>query len=276
MPGPAVGPGAGRIVDAQETPAEGHRRPALALAAVTIVLVVFAATLEPVQRAARVAMGLAGLAPLSVTLAGRVTDESGAPIAHAFVRVFQDRELAATYTDEHGTYAMLFSIRTDAPADVSVGANGYEASLRAIRVASTDPHYDTQLHPVVRIDGGATVHLVVGSGDGLCYPLRTDGHKRDLSWPCRLVRVTAREAGVLSVAVVADDPRDHLGVTFAVGSQPFLVFATPCCVPDSAARLPAGAEAIIQVVALDLDTTDTPPSGRSQQSFILRTTLEPP
>ena len=269
-------PPAGRIVDGQETVPEGRRRPALALAAVTIVLLVFAATLEPVQRTARVAMGLAGLTPLAVTLSGMVEDESGAPVAHAFVRVFQDRALATTYTDERGAYQMAFSIRTEAPADVSVGANGYEASLRAIRVASTEPHYDARLHAIVRIDAGATVHLVVAPEDGLCYPLRNDARERARSWPCRLVRVTTRETGVLTVAVVADDQRGQFGVTFAVGSQPFLVFATPCCAPDSAALLPAGIETIVQVVALDLDTAGASHSGLRQRSFTLQTTLEPP
>ncbi|TMF59999.1 MAG: carboxypeptidase regulatory-like domain-containing protein, partial [Chloroflexi bacterium] len=119
-----------RIVDAQEPPPAARRGRWLALAAVVLILLVFAATLEPVQRTARTALGLAGLLPLAVTMSGMVIDEGGLPIAHAFVRVDQGQELAATYTDETGGYRMGFTIRTAAPAHVSFGANGYEASLR--------------------------------------------------------------------------------------------------------------------------------------------------
>src|SRR5207237_96958 len=115
----------------------------------------------PQCRTARTALGLAGFVPLAVTLSGVVTNEGGSPIAHAFVRVDQDRELAATYTDETGSYRMAFTIRTADPADVSFGANGYEASLRELHVASTEPKYAAQLHRLVRIDSGATTHLVV-------------------------------------------------------------------------------------------------------------------
>jgi len=80
---------------------------------------------------------------------------------------------------------------------------------------------------------------------------------------------------VLSVAVVPDDPRDRFGVSFAVGSEPTLLFATPCCPSDDVVRLPEGAEALVQVVALDLDTSAAP-SDRSRQGFTLRTALDPP
>jgi hypothetical protein len=91
-----------RIVDLQGAPPVGGRRLSLAPAAVAIVLLVFAATLEPVQRTARAALWLAGLAPLAVTMSGIVADEDGAPIMNAFVRVDQGGKLATTYTDEQG------------------------------------------------------------------------------------------------------------------------------------------------------------------------------
>src|SRR5439155_7881690 len=126
-------------------------------------------------------------------------------------------------------FDMTYSIRTRYPDTVSVGASGYEASLRDLRVASTDPQYDARLHKVVRIDAGATAHAVIASEDGLCYPVRTDPREPDRSWPCRLLHVLVGKTGVLSVAVVPDDPRDRFGESFAVGSQPMLLFATPCC-----------------------------------------------
>jgi len=264
-----------RIVDAQEPPPAASRRRWRAFAAVAVVLLVFAATLEPVQGTVRTALGLAGLLPLPLTMSGMVTNEDGLPIAHAFVRVGQGRELAATYTDETGSYRMVFTMRTAAPAEVSFGANGYEATIRALHVVSSEPQYDARLHPLVRIDGGATAHLVVASDDGLCYPVRTDVRDADRSWPCRLVHVLVSQAGVLSVAVVPDDPGSKVGVSFAVGSEPTLVFATPCCPQSEAARLPAGADALVQIVALDLFTaTDT--SARGAQGFALRTLIEPP
>ena len=264
------------IVDAQEPPPAAGRGRWLALATVAGVLLVFAATLEPVQRTARTALGLAGFVPLAVTLSGVVTNEGGSPIAHAFVRVDQDRELAATYTDETGSYRMAFTIRTADPADVSFGANGYEVSLRELHVASTEPQYDAQLHPLVRIDGGASVHLVVSSEDGLCYPARSDVRDAARSWPCRLVHVLVRQTGILSVMVVPDDPGNKLGVSFPVGSEPMIVFATPCCPQSEAARLPEGADGLVQIVALDLETTTTDASRRGRQGFTLRTTIEPP
>lgn len=264
-----------RIVDAQEPQAAGSRRRSLALASVAVVLLVFAATLEPVQRTARTAIGLAGLAPLAVTMSGKVTDEDGAPIAHAFVRVGQDGELATIYTDETGSYQLAFSMRTRMPAEVSVGATGFEASLRELRVASTDPQYDARLHSRVRIDAGETVHLVIAADDGLCYPVRTAPSDPDRSWPCRLLHVTVGRAGVLRVTVEGDDPRDRFGVSFAVGSEPTLLFATACCAPDDTARLPEGADALVQIVALDFGTSAAP-SGPSRRGFTIRTALDPP
>ena len=44
---------------------------------------------------------------------------------------------------------------------------------------------------------------------------------------------------------------------------------------DDAARLPEGADALVQVVALDLDTSAAP-SNRSRQGFTLHTALDPP
>jgi len=264
-----------QIVDVQDYPATASRRRWLALVPVAVVLLVFAATLEPVQRTARMALGLAGLAPLAVTMSGNITDDDGAPIRHAFVRVGQEGQLAATYSDEAGRYQLAYSIRTRLPADVSVGATGYEASLRELRVTSTDPQYDARLHKVVRIDAGATTHAVIASEDGLCYPVRTDVREPDRSWPCRLLHVLVGKTGVLSVSVVPDDPRDRFGVSFAVGSEPTLLFATPCCPSDDAARLPEGADALVQVVALDLDTSAAP-SNRSRQGFTLHTALDPP
>ncbi len=264
-----------QIVDAQEYPAAVRHRGWLALAPVAVVLLVFAATLEPVQRTARVALGLAGVVPLAVTMTGRITNEDGLPIAHAFVRVGQDGELATTYTDATGSYQLAFSIRLRLPADVSVGATGYEASLRELHVTSTDPQYDARLQKVVRIDAGASVHLVLASDDGLCYPVRTDVREPNRSWPCRLLHVLVGKTGVLAVAAVPDDPRDRFGVSFAVGSEPTLVFAMPCCSSDDTARLPEGADALVQVVALDLDMSAAP-SGRSRQGFTLRTALDPP
>src|SRR5438477_8880635 len=263
-----------RIGDAQEPPPAARRRRWLALAAVVLILLVFAATLEPVQRTARTALGLAGLLPIAVTMSGMVIDEGGLPIAHAFVRVDQGQELAATYTDETGTYRIAFTIRTAALAQVSFGANGYEASLRELHIASTEPKYDAQLHPLVYIDSGATTHLVVASEDGLCYPVRTDVRDADRSWPCRLVHVLVFGPGVLTVAVVPDGPASRLGVTFAVGSEPALVFATPCCPPSDATSLPQGGYALVQIVALDLDTTTTATSGRGRQGFTLSTEIE--
>ena len=265
-----------RIVDAQEPPPAARRGRWLALAAVVLILLVFTATLEPVQRTARTALGLAGLLPLAVTMSGMVIDEGGLPIAHAFVRVDQGQELAATYTDETGGYRMGFTIRTAAPAHVSFGANGYEASLRELHIASTEPKYAAQLHRLVRIDSGATTHLVVASEDGLCYPVRTDVRDVDRSWPCRLVHVLVSETGMLSVAVVPDEPGSKLGLSFAVGSEPTLVFATPCCPQSDATRLPQGAEALVQIVALDLDTAMSDTTGRGRQGFTLRTVIEPP
>jgi len=260
------------IVDAQEPTAPVSRGRSLALAPVAVILLVFAATLEPVQQAARIALGLAGLAPLAVTMSGEVRDEEGAPIAHAFVRVGQDRELATGFTDEAGIYRLAFAIRTGESANVSVGATGYEASVRALRITSSDPRSDARLHRRIRIDSGATVHLAVASEDGLCSSVRTEP---DHSWPCRLVHVTVAGAGVLRVAVQADDPRDRLGVSFAVGSQPALVFATPCCPLEDAASLPEGADALVQIVALDLYRSAAP-SGDTERGFTLRTALDPP
>ena len=266
-----------QIVDAQEYPTTASRRRRwLALVPVAVVLLVFAATLEPVQRTARMVLGLAGFVPLAVTMSGNITDDDGAPIRHAFVRVGQEEgQLASTYSDEAGRYQLAYSIRTRLPADVSVGATGYEASLRELRVTSTDPQYDARLHKVVRIDAGATTHAVIASEDGLCYPVRTDVREPDRSWPCRLLHVLVGKTGVLSVSVVPDDPRDRFGVSFAVGSEPTLLFATPCCPSDDAARLPEGADALVQVVALDLDTSAAP-SNRSRQGFTLHTALDPP
>src|SRR5438552_17990101 len=115
------GPAVAQIVDAQEYPASASRRRWLALVPVAVVLLVFAATLEPVQRTARTLLGLAGLAPLAVTMSGNTADEAGAPIAHAFVRAGQEGQLASTYSDEAGRYKLAYSIRARRPSDASVG-----------------------------------------------------------------------------------------------------------------------------------------------------------
>jgi carboxypeptidase family protein len=262
-----------QIVDTDEAPLRDRRAVAVGIIAAAIVLVVFAATLEPVQRAGRTVLGLAGLIPLTVTMSGHVTDESGAPIAHAFVRIDQGHELANTISDVDGSYRMLLAIRTTEPAYVSIGANGYEASLRAFRVSSTDPQFDPRLHPVVRVDAGATVHLTVGAEDSLCSPVRADLTEPPRQWPCRLVHISGLQAGGLSVSVVPDDPRDHLGVTFGVGTRPALILATPCCSPEDSARVTAGGEAFVQIVALDLENGQAAPRGA--QAFTLRTVLGP-
>lgn len=262
-----------QIVDADEAPRRDRRAAAVGIIAAAIVLVVFAATLDPVQRAGRNVLGLAGLSPLTVTMSGHVADESGAPIAHAFLRIDQGHELANTISDLDGSYQMLFAIRTTEPAYVSIGANGYEASLRALRVTSTDPQLDARLHPVVRIDAGATVHLTVGAEDSLCASVRADPSEPQRWWPCRLVHINGLQAGGLSVSVVPDDPRDHLGVTFGVGTRPALILATPCCSPEDSARVTAGGEAFVQVVALDLENGVA--SGSRVSGFTLRTALGP-
>lgn len=264
-----------RIVDAQEPLAAGRRRGSLALVPVAVVLLFFAATLDPVQRTARTVLGLAGLAPLAVTLSGTVTNDDGAPIPHAFVRVGQVGELATAYTGENGDYRLAFSVDTDQPAEISIGAVGYEANLRHLRIASTDPEHHVRLHPEVRIGAGGAAHLSVTPEDGLCYPVRADGLEPDRSWPCRLLHVVIVKAGVLNVTVVADDPGDRFGLSFPVGSEPALVFATPCCAESDAARLPEGIEALVQVVALDLGASAAS-NGRGSHGFTVRTTLDQP
>ena len=262
-----------QIVDADEAPLRGRRPAVVGIFAAAIVLVLFAATLEPVQRTGRTLLGLAGIIPLTVTMTGRVTDEGGAPIAHAFIRVDQGQELANTITVADGSYQMGFAIRTNEPADVSIGATGYEASLRELRVGSTEPRLDTQLRPIIRVDAGTTTHLVVAPEDGLCYAVRASATEPPRSWPCRVVHISGLEAGGLDVSVLADDPRDHLGLTFAVGTRPALILADPCCPQEDAARVTAGAEAVVQIVALDLENGQAAPRGA--QGFTLRTALGP-
>ena len=72
---------------------------------------------------------------------------------------------------------------------------------------------------------------------------------------------------------MADDPHDHLGLTFAVGTRPALILADPCCPQEDAARVTAGAEAVVQIVALDLENGQAAPRGA--QGFTLRTALGP-
>ena len=229
-------------------------------------LLLFAATLEPVQSIGRMALGLAGIVPLAVTMSGRVTDDGGTPIRHAFVRIGQDAELATTYTDEHGMYEVRFAVRTRAPADVSFGATGYEASVRDLQVASTDEHHDAMLRPLIRIDSGKSLPLEVTLDDGPCRLARTDA---GAAWPCRLVHVSTTKTGLLSISVVGDDPRDRYGVAFAVGSEPMIVFAESCCGAHDAVIVPEGADAVVQIVALGLD-----PATRHR--FTLHTTVDPP
>ena len=263
------------ILDAQEPPLAGTRRRSLALVPVAVVLLVFAATLEPAQRTTRTLLGLAGLAPLAVTLSGNVTDDGGAPIAHAFVWVGQDGALASTYTDGNGDYRLAFSVNTAAPTAVSIGAVGYEANLRQLRIASTDPERYVRLHREARIDAGSATHLSVTPEDGLCYPVKAEGREPDQSWPCRFLHVIITRTGVLGVTVVADDPGDRFGLTFPVGSEPTLVFETPCCAESDSARLPEGVEALVQIVALDLGTSAAT-NGRGSHGFTVRTTFDPP
>jgi hypothetical protein len=90
-----------------------------------------------------------------------------------------------------------------------------------------------------------------------------------------LLHVTVGRAGVLHVTVEGDDPQDRFGVSFAVGSEPTLLFATACCASDDTARLPEGADALVQIVALDLGTSAAP-SGPSRRGFTIRTALDPP
>src|SRR5207245_526480 len=65
--GRAEGPAVAQIVDVQEYPATASRRRWLALVPVAVVLLVFAATLEPVQPTWRPAPGPAGPAPPAVS-----------------------------------------------------------------------------------------------------------------------------------------------------------------------------------------------------------------
>jgi hypothetical protein len=261
------------IVDVEETPPRGRRPAAVGIVAAASVLLVFAATVEPVQRAGRTVLGLAGIVPLTVTMTGRVTDERGAPIPRAFIRVDQGPQLATASTDSAGGYEMVFAIRTRERADVSIGAIGYEATIRELRVSSINPRLDTRLHPVVRIDAGTEVHLAVAVEDSLCAPVRADPSEPQRRWPCRLVHISGLQSGGLSVSVVPDDSRDHLGVTFGVGTRPALILATPCCASEDSARVTAGGEAFVQVVALDLETGGSAPRGA--QAFTLRTALGP-
>src|SRR5438309_5013594 len=154
-----------QIVDADEATLRGRRPAVVGILAAAIVLVLFAATLEPVQRAGRTLLGLAGFVPLAVTMTGKVTDEGGAPIAHAFIRVDQGQELANTITVADGSYQMSFAIRTNEPADVSIGATGYEASLRELRVGPTEPRPDTPLRPIIRVAAGTTTPPAVPPAD---------------------------------------------------------------------------------------------------------------
>ena len=61
-----------QIVDADEAPLRGHRPAVVGIFAAAIVLVLFAATLEPVRRTGRTLLGLAGIIPLTVTMTGSV------------------------------------------------------------------------------------------------------------------------------------------------------------------------------------------------------------
>ena len=260
------------IVDSQEPAPAVSRRRSLALVPIAVVLLVFATTLEPVQHTTRTLLGLAGLAPLAVTLSGNVADEDEAPIAHAFVWVGQDGGLASTYTDGNGNYRLAFSVNTRMPTAVSIGAVGYEANLRQLRIASTDPERFVRLHREARIDAGAAAHLSVTPEDGLCYPVKVEGREPNQSWPCRFLHVIIAKTGVLGVTVVADDPGDRFGLTFPVGSEPTLVFETPCCAESDAARLPEGVEALVQIVALDLGTSNR----GGAHGFTVRTTFDLP
>jgi hypothetical protein len=219
-------------------------------------------------------MGVAGLAPLAVTLSGTIANEHGAPVAHAFVRVTQNAELGTTYADAAGSYELRFSVRTAMPATVSFGAPGYEASLRELRLGWPEARVDAVLRPLVRVDAGASAHLDVAPSDGSCYPImRTGGASDTTAWPCRLLRVYIPKTGVLQIGVIADDARDRFAVAFAVGSRPAAVFATECCSTEDSLRLPETAEALVQVVALELD----PSSGaRGRHGFTLQTALDPP
>jgi carboxypeptidase family protein len=244
-----------------------------AAAVAAVVLLLFAATLPAVQAAARNALALAGVGTLAVTLRGSVSDESGAPIANAFIRVSQGHELATTVTDGAGVFGVDLAIRADVPADVSVGASGYEAMVRDLRVAWIDPRFDARLHPVVRIDAGTSVHLTVGPGDGLCSNVRVAGEPQR-SWPCRIVHVSGLEPGGLAVAVAGDDPRDRFGVTFGFGTQPQVILSERCCPDADSARVTSG-EAFIQIVALGLENGQAAPGGRGELGLTLRTELGP-
>ena len=259
-----------RIVDAEEFPRRAGRGSVLAIGAATAIVLLFASTVEPVQGAARNALGLAGLVPLTVTLSGTITDETGGPIPHAFIRIDQGHELATTISDAGGRYEADFSIWTNAPAYLSVGANGYEPIMRDLHTSSTDPHNDVRLRPVVRIDAGASMHLVVTADDGLCWTVSEPRR----AWPCRFVHVTGLESGGLDVGVVPDDPRDRIGVSFGVGTRPQVILGETCCGTSDSTRVTGGGEAFVQIVALDFDSGG---EGKplAPKGFVFRTALAP-
>lgn len=245
----------------------------LAAVAAAIVVLLFASTLEPVQRAARNAVALAGVGTLAVTMSGTVTNDLGAPIPHAFVRVFQDAELANATTDTGGAYRMEFAIKGNTRADVSIGAEGYEAIMRDLRPGWLETRYDPRLHPVVRVDAGTSTHLVVAYDDGLCSLAHATGEAAR-SWPCRVVHVGGLQAGGLTVEVQGDDPRDRIGVTFGVGTLTHRILDRACCAASATLRVSAGGEAIVQIVALDLET-GLGGSGTNAKGLTIRTTLAP-
>jgi hypothetical protein len=164
-------------------------------------------------------------------------------------------------------------IRTSSPLDLSVGANGYEPTTRDLRVGSLDPRYDVRLRTIVRLDAGATVHLVVASDDGRCRAVPTDPSEPQHSWPCRLVHVTGLESGGLNIGVVPDDPRDRFGVSFGVGTRPQVILGAPCCGTSDSTRVSGGGEAFVQIVALDLERGAAEPLAH--KGFLLKTALAP-
>lgn len=254
------------LVEAPEATEHASRwRIPLSTIAALVVVLAFVVTRPEVQHAARIGLGIAGFVPLATTLRGTVTDDAGAPVPHADIFIDQTARVTFSNSDRLGAYALAFDVMASAPTVVSIGATGYETRVREIQIRSSEVAYDARLHPLIRIDSGAELHLTVASDDSLCYaPERV--------WPCRTVHLTALRGGTLHVNVVTDRLQAHLAVRMSAPARVFLgtpAMSSGCCEQEAELQVPQGTEVTVDVLYLDYENV-TQPGSSVREGFTLR------
>ncbi len=179
---------------------------------------------------------ISGPTPTTLTVAGLVKDETGAPIAQARVEIFSAGTVRSPYgttTTDTGAYALTIPW-LNRPELLWATLDGYEPNLQELQPVTARAPLDFRLTRPIRVVEGASVDVALGPADTICPDDFADFRSR-----CRFLRFTPPRAGTLLVHVAPSQSPWRLQVSADDGG------AIVCCASPLALNVVSGREVTI-------------------------------